>query len=454
MALEPNKSVDGRPLTATQINDNFIDLHKPLNHQQAMAESARCLYCYDAPCIQACPTSIDIPTFIHQIRTENIKGSATTILSQNIMGGTCARVCPTEVLCEEACVLNASVEKPIEIGNLQRYAVDHLMKNTLNHPFQRAESSGKSIAVVGAGPAGLACAHRASMLGHNVTVYEAKEKSGGLNEYGLAAYKMVDEFAQKETDFILDLGGIQIIHNQRLGDNLHLGNLQKNYDAIFIGIGLDSTWSLDLENENAEGVSNAVDFIEEIRQSDDKSQVKVGNDVVVIGAGNTAIDAAVQAKRLGAENVTMVYRRGEQQMSATEWEVNLARTNGVNIKLWSAPKRIIADEHVAQIEFTKTQIEDGKLIETNFTYTLEADMILKAIGQRLELEDLNGLDIERGKIVVDENYQSSIQGIYAGGDAIDCGEDLTVQAVEDGKQAAHAIDNMFSSNTTNNGGQS
>jgi len=445
MALEPNKSINGKPLTSTQINDNFIDLHKPLSHQQAMAESARCLYCYDAPCIQACPTSIDIPTFIHQIRTENTKGSAKTILSQNIMGGTCARVCPTEVLCEEACVLNASLEHPIEIGDLQRYAVDHLMKNSITHPFQRAKTSGKSIAVVGAGPAGLACAHRASMLGHNVTVYEAKEKSGGLNEYGLAAYKMVDDFAQKETDFILDLGGIKIIHNQRLGDNLHLENLQKNYDAVFIGIGLDSTWSLDLENENAEGVSDAVDFIEEIRQSDDKSQVNVGNDVVIIGAGNTAIDAAVQAKRLGAENVTMVYRRGEQQMSATEWEVNLARTNGVNIKLWAAPKRIIADEHVAQIEFTKTQIEDGKLIETNFTYTLEADMVLKAIGQRLELEDLNGLDIERGKIVVDENYQSSIQGIYAGGDAIDCGEDLTVQAVEDGKQAAHAIDNMFDS---------
>jgi glutamate synthase (NADPH/NADH) small chain len=451
MALEPNNSINGRPLTSAQINDNFIDLHKPLSHQQAMAESARCLYCYDAPCIQACPTSIDIPTFIHQIRTENIKGSAKTILSQNIMGGTCARVCPTEVLCEEACVLNASLELPIEIGDLQRYAIDDLIKKSIEHPFQRAEVSGKSIAVVGAGPAGLACAHRASMLGHDVTIYEAKEKSGGLNEYGLAAYKMVDDFAQKETDFILDLGGIKIIHNQRLGDNLHLENLQNNYDAVFIGIGLDSTWSLDLENEQVEGVSDAVDFIEKIRQSDDKSQVKVGNDVIVIGAGNTAIDAAVQAKRLGAENVTLVYRRGEQQMSATEWEVNLARTNGVNIKLWSTPKRIIADEHVAQIEFTRTQLEDGKLIETPFTYTLQADMVLKAIGQKLQLEDLNGIDVERGKIVVDENYQSSIQGIYAGGDAIDCGEDLTVQAVEDGKQAAHAIDNMFDSVNNNEG---
>ena len=425
------------------INDNFKDLHKPFNLQQAVAESGRCLYCYDAPCIQACPTSIDIPTFIHQIRSENTLGAAKTILSQNIMGGTCARVCPTEVLCEQVCVLNTSIEQPIEIGLLQRHAVDHLMKNTKTHPFERAKNSGQSVAVVGAGPAGLACAHRASMLGHNVTVYEAKEKSGGLNEYGLAAYKMVDDFAQNEVQFILDIGSIKIIHNQRLGDNLHLENLQNNYDAVFIGVGLDSTWSLNLDNEETGGVIDAVDFIEALRQTDDKSQVSVGNDVVVIGAGNTAIDAAVQAKRLGADNVTLVYRRGEEHMGATGWEIDLARKNGVNIKLWSAPKRIIADEHVAQMEFVKTKSEDGKLVETAFTYTLEADMVLKAIGQKLELEDLKGMDIERGKIVVDENYQSSLKGVYAGGDAIKSGEDLTVQAVEDGKQAAHAIDSFF-----------
>ena len=431
------------------IKNNFNDLHQPLNLQQAIAESARCLYCYDAPCIQACPTSIDIPTFIHQIRTENVKGSANTILSQNIMGGTCARVCPTEVLCEEACVLNESVEQPVEIGQLQRYAVDNLMNTSNTHPFERANPTGKSIAVVGAGPAGLACAHRAAMLGHSVTVYEAKDKSGGLNEYGLAAYKMVDDFAQKEIEFILDLGGIKIIHNQRLGENLHLENLQNNYDAVFISVGLSTTWSLNLDNEDVEGVLDAVEFIETLRQTVDKSQIEVGNDVVVIGAGNTAIDAAVQAKRLGAENVTLVYRRGEEQMSATNWEVDLARKNGVNIKLWSAPKRIIADEHVAQIEFVKTEDNDGKLVNTPFTYTIETDMVLKAIGQKLELDDLKGIDIERGKIVIDENYQTSIRGVFAGGDAIDCGEDLTVQAVEDGKQAAHAIDNMFSS--TNSG---
>jgi glutamate synthase (NADPH/NADH) small chain len=443
MGLKPCNPAGGDKLSNEEINSNFGDLHESLNLSQAIAEANRCLYCYDAPCIQACPTSIDIPTFIHQIRTENVNGSAATILSQNIMGGTCARVCPTEILCEEACVLNASLEHPVEIGDLQRYAVDHLMKNTQTHPFERATKSGKSIAVVGAGPAGLACAHRASLLGHDVTVYEAKEKSGGLNEYGLAAYKMVDDYAQKETDFILDLGGIKIIHNQRLGENLSLKNLQNNYDAVFIGVGLASTWSLELDNEEAGGVYDAVDFIESLRQTEDKSEVYVGKDVVVIGAGNTAIDAAVQAKRLGAENVTLVYRRGEEHMSATDFEVELARLNGVQIKLWFAPKRIIADEQVAQVEFVKTKLEDGILVVTVFTYRIEADMVLKAIGQKLELEDLKGIDVERGKIVVDENYQSSIAGVFAGGDAIDCGEDLTVQAVEDGKQAAHAIDNML-----------
>jgi glutamate synthase (NADPH/NADH) small chain len=443
MGLKPCNPAGGDTLSNSEINKNFGDLHEPLSLTQALAEASRCLYCYDAPCIQACPTSIDIPTFIHQIRTQNIKGSATTILSQNIMGGTCARVCPTEVLCEQACVLNTSLETPVKIGDLQRYAVDHLQHTTNKHPFERAPSSGKSIAVVGAGPAGLACAHRAAMLGHDVTIYEAKAKSGGLNEYGLAAYKMVDNYAQIETKFILDIGGIKIIHNQRLGDNLSIEQLQKSHDAVFIGIGLDSTWRLQLENEDAGGVYDAVDFIETLRQTEDKSKVYVGKDVVVIGAGNTAIDAAVQAKRLGAENVTLVYRRGEQQMSATQWEVDLARTNGVNIKLWSSPKRIIADEQVAQVEFVKTKIEDGKLVETVFTYRIDADMVLKAIGQKLETKDLNGIDVQQGKIVVDENYQSSVLGVYAGGDAIKSGEDLTVQAVEDGKQAAHAIDKMF-----------
>lgn len=437
MAQIPCNSGDGRP--SSNINNNFGDLHKPLNLQQAIAESDRCLYCYDAPCIQACPTSIDIPTFIHQIRTENINGAAKTILSENIMGGTCARVCPTEVLCEEVCVLNTGVEQPVEIGLLQRHAVDHLINNESAHPFKRNKILPSNIAIVGAGPAGLSCAHRLSMLGHDITVYEAKGKSGGLNEYGLAAYKMVDNHAQNEVNFILDIGGITIKQEQVLGENISLIQLQKNYDAVFIGVGLGQTYCLGLKNEDLVGVQDAVDFIETLRQTEDKSQVVVGNDVVVIGAGNTAIDAAVQAKRLGAQNVTLVYRRGEQHMSATEFEVNLARSNDVVIKLWSAPIKLKGKKKVKAIKFAKTKLKDGKLITTKKTYKIKADTVLKAIGQQLDQSVLKNIKIEKGKIIINDNYETSQTGVFAGGDAIKSGEDLTVQAVEDGKQAAHAI---------------
>lgn len=440
MSLRPCTAADGGQLSREAIDANFSDLHEPLSALQAKAEADRCLYCYDAPCITACPTSIDIPTFIHQIRTDNVEGSAKTILSQNIMGGTCARACPTEVLCEQACVLNASEEEPVEIGALQRHAVDHLMEKGGVHPFERATNTSKRIAVVGSGPAGLSCAHRAAMLGHVVTVFEGRSKPGGLNEYGLAAYKMVDDFAQKEVSFLLGIGGIEIKYNQRLGGNVSLEELQKNYDAVYLGVGLGVTNGLGLEGEDKGGVLDAVDFIEELRQAKNKSSVAVGNDIIVIGAGNTAIDAAVQSKRLGAENVTLVYRRGEANMSATDWEVDLARTNGVNVRLWSAPAAIHGNGSVRSMTFERTMESDGKLTGTGKTFDLPADMVLKAIGQKLDAAALGSFDLRSGKIAVGENFETSLNGVFAGGDCIKSGEDLTVQAVEDGKQAAHAID--------------
>jgi len=446
MSLRPCNAAGGGSLSKEAIEANFDDLHEPLSALQAKAEASRCLYCYDAPCIEACPTSIDIPTFIHQIRTNSVEGSAKTILSENIMGGTCARACPTEVLCEQACVLNVSQELPVEIGSLQRFAVDHLIAKGGAHPFERAPTTGKRIAVVGAGPAGLSCAHRAAMLGHAVMVYEAKTRPGGLNEYGLAAYKMVDDFAQKEVEFLLGIGGIEMKYEQRLGDNVSLAELQDNFDAVYLGVGLGGTNALGLEGEDKAGVLDAVDFIEELRQAEDKSKVKIGSDVIVIGAGNTAIDAAVQSKRLGAENVTLVYRRGEENMSATAWEVDLARTNGVNICLWSAPKAVKGNSKVEAMEFEHMALEDGKLAGTGKAFELPADMVLKAIGQKLDADMLDGFDLASGKVAVGENYETSLAGVFAGGDCINSGEDLTVQAVEDGKQAAYAIDAFLAGN--------
>lgn len=444
-----------QPCTDSAVNSgiesNFDDLHKPLNALQAVGAADHCLYCYDAPCIQACPTSIDIPTFIHQIRTDNVMGAARTILSENIMGGTCARACPTEVLCEQACVFNHGDEAPVEIGLLQRFAVDHLMEAGGAHPFNRGENTGKHIAVIGAGPAGLSCAHRASMLGHTVTVYEAKAKPGGLNEYGLAAYKMVDDFAQKEVNFLLEIGGIEVKYDQTLGENLNLQNLQESHDAVFVSIGLGGTNKLGLNREGMDGMVDAIDFIETLRQTENKADMAIGNDIIVIGGGNTAVDAAVQAKKLGATNVTLVYRRSEGAMSATPYEVELARKNGVAIELWAKPSAIISDERVTGMTFERTKMLNGNLTGTGETFEITADTVMKAIGQQLDIALLKGLEMAGGKIIVTADFSTNMPGVFAGGDCINTGEDLTVQAVEDGKQAAHAINEYLTSEETHNG---
>jgi len=451
MPSEAGKKSCSDSKTNGDIAANFDDLHKPLNALQAVGAADHCIYCYDAPCIQACPTSIDIPTFIHQIRTDNVMGAARTILSENIMGGTCARACPTEVLCEQACVYNHGDEAPVEIGLLQRYAVDHLMEAGGAHPFERGKDTGKHIAVVGAGPAGLSCAHRSAMLGHKVTVYEAKAKPGGLNEYGLAAYKMVDDFAQKEVSFLLDIGGIDINYNHTLGENLDLQQLLEQFDAVFLSVGLGGTNKLGLENEGMSGVNDAIEFIETLRQTDNKADMKIGNDIIVIGGGNTAVDAAVQAKKLGARNVTLVYRRGEDAMSATPYEVELARKSGVMVELWAKPATINGNGHVASMAFERTKMLNGKLASTGETIEITADTVMKAIGQQLDIAPLKGFEIAGGKISVTADFSTNVSGVFAGGDCIKTGEDLTVQAVEDGKQAAHAINEYLTSGETHNG---
>ncbi|MFZ5609375.1 MAG: NAD(P)-dependent oxidoreductase [Pseudomonadota bacterium] len=419
--------------------DPFADLHPPLGKLKAMTEASRCLYCYDAPCVRACPTAIDVPKFIHQIRSSHLAGAARTILTANIMGGTCARACPTEILCEQACVLNAGEGAPVKIGALQRHAVDHLLAQGGPHPFKRAAATGKHIAVVGAGPAGLACAHKAAMLGHEVTVFEARPKPGGLNEYGLAAYKMVDDFAQQEVAFLLGIGGITIEYGRRLGRDLTLEELRAGHDAVFLGVGLSKANRLGLPGEDLKGVGDALSFIAALRQAKDKTKLGVGRRVVVIGGGNTAIDAAVQAKRLGAETVTLLYRRGAQDMAATRWEQDLARTEGVVISLWRRPLGFLGKAHVEAVRVERMMAQNGALASTGEEEDLPAEEVLIAVGQGMERTGLEPLRVENGKLWVDDNGQTSLPGVFAGGDCIAKGADLTVQAVEDGKRAAHAI---------------
>jgi len=425
---------------------NFGDVEPPLDAKRALVESSRCFFCYDAPCIEACPTGIDIPGFIRKIATGNTRGAAVTILEQNIFGGACARVCPTEVLCERDCVRNGSEDKPVDIGALQRYATDHLAASG-GQPFKRAASCGKRVAVVGGGPAGLAAAHRLAMLGHAVTVYEAKPKLGGLNEYGIAAYKVPGDFAQDEVDFVLSIGGIEVKTGQRLGREIKLAELRRQYDAVFLGLGLAGVNALGAEGEGLAGVEDAVAYIERLRQAPDKSVLPVGRKVVVIGGGNTAIDIAVQTKRLGAEDVTIVYRRGPEQMGATHHEQEFAQVNGVRIKHWARPLRALGEGgRLSAVEFGYTKPDgQGGLADTGDRFTLAADMLFKAIGQSFVADPLeNGaqepLELVKGRIRVDENRATSLPGVYAGGDCVAGGSDLTVQAVEDGKRAAIAID--------------
>jgi len=412
---------------------NFSDLHPRLDGHEALVAADRCYFCHDAPCITACPTEIDIPLFIRQIATGTPEAAAETILNQNILGGMCARVCPTETLCEQACVREAAEGKPVLIGQLQRYATDTLMEAG-THPFTRAAPTGKRIAVVGAGPAGLACAHRLAMKGHDVTMYDGRDKPGGLNEYGIAAYKTVDGFAEREVDWLLKIGGITIETGKRMGRDMTLSEIKGAHDAVFLGIGLGGVNALGLEAEDKAGIADAVDFIAELRQASDLASLPVGRDVVVIGGGMTAVDAAVQAKLLGALNVSLVYRRGRDRMNASPYEQDLAASKGVRIITNAQPVAIHGNGAVREIEFEYT---DNDLTPTGQTFRLAADQVFKAIGQALEGGELP--DLDGRKIKVSDTGRTSLDGVWAGGDCAAGGDDLTVTAVAQGRDAAEDI---------------
>jgi glutamate synthase (NADPH/NADH) small chain len=424
-------------LDAQTLSANFDDLHPPLDGHEALVAADRCYFCHDAPCITACPTSIDIPLFIRQIATGTPEAAAKTIFDQNILGGMCARVCPTETLCEEACVREMAEGKPVEIGRLQRYATDTMMAAGV-HPYARAAATGKRVAVVGAGPAGLACAHRLAMHGHDVELFDAKEKGGGLNEYGIAYYKTVGGFAEAEVDWLLKIGGITMHTGKALGRDITIDGLKAEYDAVFLGMGLAGVNALRAEGEERAGVLDAVGFISELRQAGDLAQLPVGRNVVVIGGGMTAIDAAVQSKLLGAENVTVLYRRGREAMPASRYEQDLAASKGVRFIFNAMPVAVLGNGSVTAVRAEYTRSEGKSLTGTGETFEIPADQVLKAIGQTLEGAP-DGIEITGGKIAVTGAGRTSAPGVWAGGDCAAGGEDLTVTAVAEGRDAAEDI---------------
>ncbi len=443
MAIKETGDIAAHRLSPEQLSCEFADIAPLLDPTAAAAAASRCHYCYDAPCVQACTTQIDIPSFIRKIGNGNLKGAAVDILSANPLGGMCARVCPTEILCEGACVRNDQDAQPVAIGALQRHATDWAMaKGTVL--FKRAPETGRHVAVVGAGPAGLACAHRLALAGHSVTLFDAHAKPGGLNEYGIAAYKTVDDFAQREVAWLLSVGGIELKTGVVLGGDMSLDALRKQHDAVFLAIGLGGVRALALEGEDLSGVMNAVDFIEQVRQAASLETVPVGRRVVVIGGGNTAVDAAVQSRKLGATTVTMVYRRGVESMSATWAEREFAQKNGVTLITHAKPVRLIGQGgQVIGVEFERSG-------EAGERFTVDADMVLKAIGQTLVPIGVDGelLTVDASRIAVDAGGRTTLPDVWAGGDcAATGGIDLTVQAVQDGKVAAASIDAYLASLT-------
>lgn len=441
--------ITSNKLQKEEYEENFSDIHPPFETKEAaLVEANRCLFCYDAPCTKSCPTGIDVPKFIKQITTDNIKGSAHTIFVSNIMGAGCSKVCPVEKLCEGSCVFNLMDEAPIPIAKLQRYSTEIAMKNNWQL-FKRKPSTGKKVAIVGAGPAGLSCAHVLSREGVDVTLYEKESKGGGLMTYGIAAYKVTPQFCEDEVNYITSIGGIDIKYNQALGKDIHLADLQKNYDAVYLAIGVGLARQLEIPGEELEGVEDAISFIYDIR-SKGFDKVPVGDKVAVIGMGMTAIDAATQAKRLGAKDVTMLYRRTQEEMPCTQHELDIAMLDGCKIVWLAAPKEIKGENgKVSSLICSVMKLGEpdssGRRspVDTGETFALEVDMVIKAAGQMPFEELVNDLHLENSKSkITTTNTATSISGVFAGGDCVNGGKEV-VDAVQAGKDGAAAILNYI-----------
>ena len=430
-------------------HEAFSDLHAALDTHEARVAAERCLFCYDAPCVNACPTGIDIPLFIRQIATGNPQGAGKTILDSNIFGGMCARVCPTETLCEEACVRNAAEGKPVIIGELQRHATDAVMASG-RQLYRQGARTGKRVAVVGAGPAGLSCAHRLATLGYDVVVFDGRAKPGGLNEHGIASYKSTNDFAQAEVDWILSVGGIELRCGQVLGRDFTLADLRRDFDAVFLGLGLQAVNALGCdEGDHLDGVEDAVAFIEALRQSrgsldpahrPPRRRDRRRHD------GHRRRRAGEEARRRGGDHRLSPRRRADgcEPLRAGTRADRRRRDPPLGAPCrgpWRgrrSPGRQLRRDGGA---------EDGRLVDTGETFELPADQLFRAIGQLFVPQVLEGshdvLELEGGRIAVDFERRTSLPGVWAGGDCAAGGRDLTVVAVEDGKQAALSINRVL-----------
>jgi glutamate synthase (NADPH/NADH) small chain len=433
-----------QPKNEREFEQNFDPIKPLMNKTEAIFESSRCLFCYDAPCVKACPTLIDIPLFIRQINNGNVKGAAKTIFNSNYLGNTCGKVCPTEVLCEGSCVYIKEGVKPIEIGRLQNYATNKAITEKIKI-FSAGEPVKKKVAIIGGGPAGLSCACELRSNGIKVDIFEGKSKATGLAIHGIAPYKIANQEVDDELEYLRAQFGFNIHFNHYVHGTEELKKIEKEYDAVFIGVGNANTTMLNIPGEDKTNVVGAIEIIEQLRKKHHKTVF--GNKVIVLGGGNTAMDAASEASRMGSETVILAYRRAKIEMKGYEFEFDLAKSVGVKAYFNVAPVEILGDEKITGIKFIRTKTENGVITNVQGSeFVEECDMVIKATGQSRHfglLQNIENLETdEDGRIIVNDEFRTTNSKYYAGGDAVNGGKEV-VNSVAEGKSAGKNISRML-----------